>query len=317
MSVLAVQPGAIGDVILSLPALGALRQTFGAGGMEIWTERSKLPLVAHPAYADRVHAIADSGLDSYPLPERTLAAMRKFDLVVSWQGAKLPELTHAVKAVHAHAYFRCQFPPAGQTVHLCDFRRSQIRALFEQELGKPLRNEFLESNPQVFLKAEDLQFAEKYLAGVSTPQARIVALHPGASGEGKRWEPGSFAKVARELAARGPTTFLLTRGPLDADSVEKVIEALKGLEVRRVDIANLRSLAAVLSCVSLFIGNDTGITHLAAAVGVPTVAVFVSSDPQVWAPRGPNVEVLVGPAVEQVWEAAGKLLGGKQIPATR
>jgi ADP-heptose:LPS heptosyltransferase len=311
MSLLAVQPGAIGDLILSLPALAALRQTLGAKRMEIWAERSRLDLIMHPAYADRVRALATTGLSSYPLPERTLNAMREFDVVVSWHGAKLRELTQAVKAAHPCAYFPLQFPPSGEVIHLCDFRRAQVRALFAQ-LGKPLPAGLLESDPQVFLKAEDFQFAERYLGEMVKRNSRIIVLHPGASGDKKRWAPESFAKVASALAARAPTTLLVTRGPLDAEPVRKMTDALKGAAALHVDVANLRSLAAVLARAALFIGNDTGITHIARAVGVPTIAIFVSSDPLVWAPRGPNVEVLVQPTVEQVIEAAGKLLANKQ-----
>lgn len=308
MSVLAVQPGAIGNLVLSLPALAAVRQMLGKDRMEIWAERTKLPLVAHPAYADRVRPIETTGIDSYPVAERTLAAMRKFDLVVSWRGAKFPELTKAVKAVHGHAYFPLQFPPAGQITHLTDFRRSQVRALFEAYLGATRHSRILEADPSVLLSAEDREFAEKYWRGLKLREAPTIVFHPGASGAQKRWEPDSFAKVARPLGQRGRCNLLVTRGPLDREPVEQFLAALKGIAVQRVEIGNLRSLAAVLARAELFIGNDSGITHLAAAVQTPTIAVFICTDPRVWAPRGRRVEVLTQPRVEQVSEAAEKFL---------
>ena len=67
-----------------------------------------------------------------------------------------------------------------------------------------------------------------------------------------------------------------------------------------VRIENPGRLAAVLSRCRLYIGNDSGITHLAAALGVRTIALFLETDPRVWAPRGPRVQLLHRPNVEQV-----------------
>ena len=77
-------------------------------------------------------------------------------------------------------------------------------------------------------------------------------------------------------------------------------EALEGAE--RFD--DLYELACWLASARLYIGNDSGISHLAAAVGVPTIAIFVASDPQVWVPRGDRVQVLSAQANPDVFGIA-------------
>ena len=71
-----------------------------------------------------------------------------------------------------------------------------------------------------------------------------------------------------------------------------------------VRIDNLYDLACWLATARLYIGNDSGITHLAAAVGVPTIAIFMTTDPRVWAPRGDHVTILENPSVDDVLAAA-------------
>jgi len=67
-----------------------------------------------------------------------------------------------------------------------------------------------------------------------------------------------------------------------------------------VRITNLYELACWLATARLYIGNDSGITHLAAAVGTPVVALFGPTDPRIWAPRGPQIRLIAKPALEEI-----------------
>jgi len=307
MAVLAIQPGAIGDFVLSLPALRWLRQKFGPGGMEIWAERANLTLVEHPAYADRVRPLAETGLDSYPLPERTRKTLESFDLVVSWRGANFPELVEAIRAAHPRAYFLQQFPPEGQAVHLMEFRRSQLASLFATEFGD---GRSFPACPQIFLEESDAEFAREYLAEEIAAGGPIAAIHPGTSSERKRWAATDFAALAMLLQGERGARILLCEGPLDAGAAGEVLAAAPELRARRVRIENLRRLAAVLSRCDLYVGSDSGITHLAAAAGAPTVAIFQATDLRLWAPRGRLVRVLERPSRGDVAGAAEILLKG-------
>lgn len=125
---------------------------------------------------------------------------------------------------------------------------------------------------------------------IPVPPAAVedfAVIHPFASSPAKRWPLEHFRAVARKLGCRvewlaGPEE------PLDG--------------AFRCD--DLYELGCWISRARVYIGNDSGISHLAAAVGVPTVAIFLTTDPSVWAPRGPHVRILERPSIESVIETA-------------
>jgi hypothetical protein len=119
----------------------------------------------------------------------------------------------------------------------------------------------------------------------------FVAIQPFASSPTKRWPLDHFREVAAQLDS--PVEWFA--GP------EEQLDC-----GRHVD--DLYELACRLACARLYIGNDSGISHLAAAVGVPTLAIFLTTDPGVWAPRGGHVRVLRGPTVQDVVRAARSML---------
>jgi heptosyltransferase-2 len=117
----------------------------------------------------------------------------------------------------------------------------------------------------------------------------FAAIHPGSGGKAKRWPVERFAEVARALPC--PTLWLL--GPAEEeDAATRAIGEQVGVVADRLP---LPSLAGLLALCRAYVGNDSGATHLAAAVGAPTLALFGPTDPAVWAPRGERVTVLGGP----------------------
>jgi heptosyltransferase-3 len=120
----------------------------------------------------------------------------------------------------------------------------------------------------------------------------FVVVHPFASGLAKRWPMERFEAVAEGLGC----AVRWLAGP------EELLNGAERFE-------DLYELACWIARARLYIGNDSGITHLAAAVGTPTVAIFLASDPAVWAPRGAHVRVLSGPSVDAVLACARRVLG--------
>ena len=232
---LLVRPGAIGDVILSLPALEAARADY----TEVWAPRQVLPLIR---FADRTRAIADTGIELLGVVEDTrVQALQDFDSIHSWYGSNRTEFRHAVRHL-PFTFFPAQ-PPSPDGI------------------------------PKIPVPTQKRE--------------NVAILHPFASSPSKRWPLENFRSVADQLG----TPVHWCAGPEEplADAV-------------RID--DLYELACWLSTARLYIGNDSGISHLAAAVGTPVIAIFSSSDPKIWAPRGPHVTVLERPSVEQVLLAA-------------
>lgn len=117
----------------------------------------------------------------------------------------------------------------------------------------------------------------------------FLALHAGSGSPRKNWPPERFADLARGLAAGNP--FLVVRGPADAEAVAPLLRLPNAV---LADALHPRQLGALLARAGLFVGNDSGVTHLAAAAGAPTLALFGPTDPAQWAPIGRAVRVLRG-----------------------
>jgi len=124
------------------------------------------------------------------------------------------------------------------------------------------------------------------------PSQNFAIIHPFASSLKKRWPLESF----REVAPRLDIPVQWCAGP-----EEHLPDNLQRDAIRMDD---LYDLACWISTARLYIGNDSGIAHLAAAVGTPVVAIFLASDPRVWAPRGSHVTVLERPSAAQVVDTA-------------
>jgi heptosyltransferase-3 len=123
------------------------------------------------------------------------------------------------------------------------------------------------------------------------PVENFAVIHPFSSSAKKNWPLDSFRETSANL--KMPVKWCV--GP-----EEHLDDALD----QPVRIDNLYDLACWLSTARVYIGNDSGITHLAAAVGVATIAVFTTTDPRVWAPRGDHVTILDNPSVDDVLAAA-------------
>ena len=148
----------------------------------------------------------------------------------------------------------------------------------------------------IFPQPGDVDAARAFLGGL--PKAtRLIAIHPGSGGESKNWPVESWAKLGRELVGIAPDlALLLVEGEADSEQARHLIEAWKDLPHLRARWLPLPILGAVLRETSLFLGHDSGITHLAAASrrDLPVIALFGPTDPAVWAPPRKGVRVLKG-----------------------
>ncbi len=244
---LLIRPGAIGDFILSLPALEALR----GDHTEVWCAQQNVPLAR---FADAAQSIVTSGLDRLGLlpADDVVDRLRRFDSIVSWYGTNRPEF----RALVADLRLPFEFLPALPTGlhHAVDFYNDQAR-----QLGAHPVSRF----PQIV---------------VTPPAARTFAvIHPFASSPAKRAPMSVFESAAARLAARMSVHWLC--GP-----EEHLPNAVR--------IDNLYDLARWLSQARIFVGNDSGISHLAAAVGTPVQVFFRSTAPRIWSPRGPSVNAV-------------------------
>jgi len=246
---LIIRPGAIGDFIVSLPALECLRTDY----TEVWTSPANVPLAR---FADGARAIPSTGLDLLGIteaPPQLLEALRSFDSVISWYGANRPEFRDAIEHLQLPFRFFSALPPDAGSIHATDFYLAQVRTL---------GNCASDGVPRIRCEVVRQNFA---------------VIHPFSGSPKKNWPLENFRALARELEKTLPVEWCA--GPEDPPLPE----------ARR--FANLYELGCWLASAQLYAGNDSGITHLAAAVGTPVLAFFGPTDPGVWGPRGPHVQI--------------------------
>jgi ADP-heptose:LPS heptosyltransferase len=121
-----------------------------------------------------------------------------------------------------------------------------------------------------------------------------VVIHPGSGSKKKVWQPERFIDVALNLQRHIGSPILVVLGPAEGSGVQRIFEGIGNGKKAAVFAKGLSllQLAAVMEGCRLFIGNDSGITHLAAAVGLPTLAIFGPTDPKIWSPRGKKTVVI-------------------------
>ena len=136
----------------------------------------------------------------------------------------------------------------------------------------------------------DREMASRFLKMVG--REPIVAIHPGSGSEKKNWPVENFAAVARWVSDELAAQLLVVEGEADERVVAKLTRLLEPRPITVASRLKLVELAAVLERCVLFLGNDSGITHIAAAVGTPVVAMFGSASPPIWEPRGERVRVV-------------------------
>lgn len=137
-----------------------------------------------------------------------------------------------------------------------------------------------------------LRAAQDGLDFASTPAGPVV-LHPGSGGHAKCWPLESYLQLARALSNSGLSPkFVL--GPAEIERWERQCIAQLRDEFPTTLCADIASLRTILGQARAYVGNDSGATHLAAFLGLQTLALFGPTDPMVWAPLGRRVQVLSG-----------------------
>lgn len=268
---LVIRPGAIGDTIVSLPALEHLCRGVEA---EIWAPGRNLPLLKHIAPARSFTEVQVDLLEIDP-PARLIERLKSFDEVVSWYGAAREGFRAALEATGVRVRLLKAVPSQDAGCHAVDFYLQQVGAETEGQT---------ESVPRIPVR---------WGGGAD---AEYIAIHPFSGSASKNWPLDLFRRVAQQLEAETG---------LGVEWCAGEEEELQ--EARRFE--KLEDVAGWLSRAALYLGNDSGISHLAAACGVRSVMIFRASDPRVWAPRGTGVRVLVRPEATDVVEACLELLG--------
>jgi hypothetical protein len=266
---LVVHAGGIGDFLLTCPALLQLAEQ---GPLDLAGRPERLRLALAAGIVEAVHDLED--IDFYTLFSQPSARLgdflRSYTRVIVWMrdDGALRDALQRAGAPEVEVF--PGLPPPEWARHASEY----------------------------YLNCLGMEARPFQLAVTPAGEPLDVIIHPGSGSAAKNWPLHHFEKVAARLMQHGRHV-TWCRGPAEESRLESPqADALQETE--------LTALASRLAAAQLYIGNDSGITHLAAAVGCPTLAVFGPTDPTIWAPKGAHVTVVAGkpwPSDEDVLEA--------------
>jgi len=297
-----LQPGAVGDCVLTLPLAEFMKSSLKLGSIDILGHTEYTSIFPGRSCVDGIRSI-----DSVEL-HRLFAETKDFDLAdgdslinffaeYTWIVTFLGEadsnfeqnLIYTANCSHSSEVITLSIKPAEDfSIHITDFYIRQ----FVEQCGLALPASRDRGDGCLIKAAEtDIKMGRMLLkeAGIDF-SGKLVIIQPGSGGVHKCWHLDNFLAVAKGLIAKGlEVVFLL--GPAELDRFGK--EKLRNISsvAKCLNDLSLTQVLCVLSCADAFVGNDSGIGHLAAGLGVETIAVFGPTNPAVYGPVGPAVKL--------------------------
>ncbi len=274
-------PGALGDFLCWLPALAALRRQVRAPFLVIARDSAAQLLKMDDTRVvsiDRAE-IADLFHDTAEPKPATRELFRDVKQIFSWTGSSEPVVARRLTSLCDGAVAVLPFRGMRPGEHAVDYYGRCVGVRPAPALSNWLHT--------------DDAWAEELVEQAGLKETAWLAIHAGSGSPKKNWL--GFADLTRQWRRIGPVVELRgpaeTAPPIGADHV--------------VADVSLPRIAALLGRTRGYVGNDSGISHLAGAIGAPGVALFGASDPDVWSPRGKSILVTQAATMCVACEAAG------------
>jgi len=304
-----LQPGAIGDCILTLPLAQFMKDCLGLGGVDILGHTEYIGILPGRTCVDGTRSIDSVDLHRLFAPNKTFDLADGDPLInvfgdYAWIVTFLGEpdsnfeqnLIFTANCSRSAEVITLSMKPSKKfSAHITDFYIQQLIAQSGLSLG-PWR--IRPDEPLIKATDADINRGRELLKeteGSGVVSEKLVVIHPGSGGSHKCWHLDNFLAVAEELVSKDIKVIFLL-GPAE---LERFSDATPAVLLHKIEAAGARCLTdlsftgvlGLLSCADGYLGNDSGITHLAAALGVRTLAVFGPTNPAVYKPIGPAVTV--------------------------
>lgn len=289
--ILAIRGGAIGDFVLTLPAITLLRNAYPENHVEILGYRHIVALADDSLLAAATRSIEAAPMAGFfarngPLDPGLCDYFASFNLVVSWlydpdqlfqdnlRRAGVRQIVSGDPRVgdHEHAAFHFARPLEKIAIYL-DNPAPNIRVTEQERLR-----------------------AAQLLGPGGEGKSGVLLLHPGSGSPKKNWPTASWLEFVRALLETTQFHPALVFGEAEGECfgifLKTFDEEIRRGEASLIQNASLREIAALAAHAGRYVGHDTGISHIAAAAGARCLLLFGPTDPLIWAPRNPGVQIL-------------------------
>ncbi|MDD9301049.1 MAG: lipopolysaccharide heptosyltransferase II [Desulfobacter sp.] len=286
----------VGDAIMTTPVIRAVRKNYPTSHITVLAKPWVVPVYQNSPYVDEVMVYENSGRHKMGMGTLRLARdirQRQFDLAILMQNAfeaaliaflgRVPERLGYNTDARSLLLNRCiKMDPELKKGHLIDYYIAILTLAGLRSDGRHL---------DLYLDPRDLAWAKNWLAeaGLGAKGKKVLGINPGATGgTAKRWFPERYAQLAIRLSKGFDTKVILFGGPADHELGEKIVTMSKGACINMAGKTSLSSAFALIKFLDLFVTNDSGLMHAAAALDVNQVAVIGSTDYIATAPSNKN-----------------------------
>ena len=274
--ILVIRGGAIGDFILTLPAIAALRRQFPQAHLEVLGYPHIAQLAVAGGLADRVQPIEAHGLAGFFARNGTLEPglmdyFSEFDLVISYLYDP-DEIfkTNVIRCLVKQFIVGPHRPVEADQIHATKVYLKPLErlAIFDAD---PVPRLSLNSQPSTLNQ---------------------LVLHPGSGSEKKNWPETKWAGLIQQIAATTNWNLLLVGGEAEGERLQRLTDAMPPARCSIAQGLPLAELARRIQSATAFVGHDSGITHLAAALGLPCIVLWADTLEEIWRPQGERLVVL-------------------------
>lgn len=297
-----ISPGALGDSLLMLPLAKFMKQILQLGGIDFIGHTDYIDFYPGRTVVDGIRSI--DSIDFHRLftepKEFTIEdgdplvnSFSRYEWIVSFLGEKNSHfesnLVFAVNCIRSSEITMLPVNPGSDFAgHISEF---YIRKFIENNLHIDKSYDFDHSDILIEPTQTDIRSGNELLRAerIDTNE-RVVIIHPGSGSPDKCWQLENFCLLAEILSEKGlQVVFVL--GPAETERLDKKTVEKINTVAKCISGFDLTTIMQIVSCADMYIGNDSGVTHLAAAAGTKTLAVFGPTDPALYKPIGPCVSV--------------------------
>jgi len=286
-----IRGGAVGDFILTMPAIQLVRESLPDVEIEILGYPSIAELAVSAGIADRVRSIEHAAMARFFAPNAELDEplcdyLASFDVVISY-------------LYDPDGFFEANLKRAGvETLFVGPYRMVEDEPFVPAalQLAKPLESLalYLEKPDAVFSYGTEIPRFERFTGGP------LIALHPGSGSASKNWSFEAWIEVIRHLhEANLDSEFIITSGEAESAVITEFLSLLQDTSIPYQHFGDLQlvELAPLFSQVDFYLGHDSGISHLAASAGVEGLLLFGPTQPEVWSPPHQQIECISSPGL--------------------